>query len=261
MAETRVKLVYIGFYYPESNNFFRRPKPTFGHKTILLNSFHPTRLKPTFFYYLVFTQWHRLVSQINITHSHLCVHPTTPGSPLVWTNIAYSQMLECHSHTKSFFMQITCLIDFFFFLFFCVCFEKFHLYRFAYKSVVIRNETEELLFIFIFAGTSSGSVRNWFSMELFMQNPHWLECFVINFSTMKLSDVLWCFQLTSLMMLQHSSNELLECFHICIESERVKKYEEYLFLCCHQAYLIFFSFFLFYFSTFFWCFHFSFIES
>lgn len=55
---------------------------------------------------------------------------------------ASTQMLS--HHTKPFFMQIICLIDFCFFW-------KFHCYLLAYKSRLYWMETEELLFIFVFS--------------------------------------------------------------------------------------------------------------
>lgn len=85
--------------------------------------------------------------------------------------LAYTQMLcvwkgRGREHRmKLFFMQIICLIDFTLF----GAFQKSHFYRFAYKSLMFSNGTEELLFIFCRFALAWRKVTSWWIYECAFQ--------------------------------------------------------------------------------------------
>lgn len=135
----------------------------FEHKTILLNFFHPAWVLPFPYFYLVNSR----ARQTNITHSHLCIFHLKPTShPHTDAGAPHEIVFYANNMFDGFFLF----------------FEKFHLYRFAYKSMILRMKR-----------------KNYYSYSYFHHNAwgrslmvlHAIEMFAYSIELWKFR--FWCF--------------------------------------------------------------------
>lgn len=100
------------------NQINSETEANFEHKTILLNSFHPARLSPTFLLFSIYSMAPLGFANKHYSFAFVCSPnpPITPSTPRVPFYKPISHTYRCWnaSHMKSFFMQKTCLIEFFF---------------------------------------------------------------------------------------------------------------------------------------------------